>query len=88
MIDYQNISLDYRIVFWSKCLPDPLETLWYEVIVNGNDGSVKEVNQVVVANGAPFNLQPVLITLIVSVAILVVIIGIIFLRKKQGQKDK
>ena len=51
--------------------------------------SVKEVNKRVVAAGdTPFNLQPVLITLIVSVAILIVIIGVIFLRKKWGQKDK
>ena len=91
LIDYQNLSLDYEIDFPSEWAPDPLMTLTYEVIVDGNDGSIKEVNQrfsTECIGDTFFNLQLVLITLIVSVAILVVIIGIIFLRKKQGQKDK
>jgi hypothetical protein len=88
LIDYQNLSLDYEIDFPSEWASDPLMTLWYEVIVDGNDGSIKEVNQRFTVEYPSINLQPVLITLIVSVAILIVVIGVIFLRKKRGQKDK
>jgi hypothetical protein len=91
LIDYQNLSLDYGIIFWNEYPPDPWTMLEYEVIVNGNNGSVKEVNQRVVAEDIGdtlFNLQPVLTILSISVVVLIIIIGVIFLRKKQGQKDK